>query len=86
MSVCLLPLSQPNRQMYKLEFGHGGQVKVYIGQVHSHSQVHSQVHNAHWGVQLTSDNIVLVELPKKNLSNTTWCVFKVYAFFFSILF
>ncbi len=33
-SVCLLPLSRPNRQTYRLEIWHGGQVEGYLGQVY----------------------------------------------------
>ena len=37
--------------------------------------------NVLWDVELTSENIVLMELPKKELRNMTWGVFKAYAFF-----
>ncbi len=33
VSVCLLPLSQPNGQTYGLEFQYVGQVEGYLGQV-----------------------------------------------------
>ncbi len=33
VSVCVLPLSRPNRQTYRLDFWHGGQVEGYLGQV-----------------------------------------------------
>ncbi len=31
VNVCLLPLSWPKRQMFGLEFWHGGQVEEYLG-------------------------------------------------------
>ncbi len=31
--VCVLPLSQPNRQTYRLEFWHAGQVEEYLSQL-----------------------------------------------------
>ncbi len=41
--------------------------------------------NVHWDIPLTSDKIVQMDLPKKKLRNTTWGVFKSYAFFLFIL-
>ncbi len=53
----------------------------YLGQVHMSKVKVTRSKNVHWDVPLTSDNIVLMDLPMKKLRNATWGVFKAYAVF-----
>ena len=74
VSVCLSPLARPNR----LEFWHEGQVEGYLGQGHRSKVKITRSKNVHWDVTLTSESIVMMDLPKKNLRNMTG-VFNAYA-------
>ncbi len=95
-NICeTLPLlARLNGRTYKLEFWYGCQVEEYLGHVHrSRSEVNDQGNVAKkYSMARFIDfwELLSMDLPKKKLSNTcttgentTWGVFKAYAFFFT---
>ena len=92
-SVCAsVSLSWANGQTYGLEFWHGGQVEGYLGQVsRSRSWVKGQGHEVKkcsigHSTDFWEPRNLSMDPPKEKLRNmtgrnTTWGVFKVYAFF-----
>ncbi len=85
LSVCLSVCYHTHGQTFGLEFWHGGQVEGNLGQVcrsnHMSEVKVTRSKDVLWRVPLTSESIVMMDLPKKKLNNTTWDVFKAYAFF-----
>ncbi len=84
MSVCYRSLGQTDRRT-DLNFGMEVRWKdIYIksgviGQGHRSKVKGMRSKNVHWDVPLTSKSIVMMDLPKKKIRNTTWGVFKAYA-------